>query len=449
MSSFFRILTFLKVYFGDVLSHVVTFFSRGCANKSDSKGELHLQVDDLTTDGKSVTSDDGPNKDIIVTEDLGLSPELESESTPTDPDEPSAKDLLSAAVAVNLETLPSLPSLFKFPEIRLPVDMLDAVLAPQRQDFGAPSNLYYDHRLPLGTITNNLRPDQAKGMRLNTEVKPRQVLKTKSKSRGRRSRSKNARPVQSPVEAHVEPPVKSSTAAVVIIEPVPSVNSVLVAVDLAPPPSLLNPLPPPAQRSGTATKPPSSPKHATGAIKSRRLSGILFLLQFHPSKRHSAPPVLVASSKASRSNLQDRLSALLKETEDTIAAIDEEKVNVKKNGNVEAVNKDIRSFSAVALEEGQAIFIIGDDEDEEEAVTTTSRTSPQDHHPDVLPTINPDSSRMIASISASRSMTALASASSRSISDLLNAFDDAMASPRWRRLLSRSDDIARRNDSIV
>jgi hypothetical protein len=142
-------------------------------------------------------------------------------------------------------------------------------------------------------------------------------------------------------------------------------------------------------------------------------------------------------------------SALLKETEDTIAAIDEEKVNVKRNGNVEAVNKDIRSFSGVALEEGRAIFIIGDDEDEEEAVTTASRTSPQDHHPDVLPTINPDSSRMIASISASRSMTALASASSRSISDLLNAFDDAMASPRWRRLLSRSDDIARRNDSIV
>jgi hypothetical protein len=42
MFSFSCILAFLKVYLGDALSRVVTFFSRGSANKSDSKGESHL-----------------------------------------------------------------------------------------------------------------------------------------------------------------------------------------------------------------------------------------------------------------------------------------------------------------------------------------------------------------------------------------------------------------------
>jgi hypothetical protein len=244
----------------------------------------------------------------------------------------------------------------------------------------------------------------------------------------------------------------------VIVEPVPSVNSVLVAVDLAPAPAAAKYAPAPGSAEWNSNKAAllTHARNWNHQVKTSQRHSLPASVpcpvdapSSKPSKRHSAPPVLVTSSKASRSNLQDRLSALLKETEDTIAAIDEEKVNVRRDGNVEAVNKDIRSFSAVALEDGQAIFIIGDDEDEEEAVTTTSRPSPQDHYAEVLPTVNPDSSRMIASVSASRSMTALANASSRSISDLLNAFDDAMASPRWRRLLTRSDDIARRNDSIV
>nr|GAT43295.1 predicted protein [Mycena chlorophos] len=49
------------------------------------------------------------------------------------------------------------------------------------------------------------------------------------------------------------------------------------------------------------------------------------------------------------------------------------------------------------------------------------------------------SGSLIASISASRSMTALANASSRSISELLNTFDKVMASPSWTRYALMAD----------
>ncbi|KAJ7057147.1 hypothetical protein C8F01DRAFT_344584 [Mycena amicta] len=51
---------------------------------------------------------------------------------------------------------------------------------------------------------------------------------------------------------------------------------------------------------------------------------------------------------------------------------------------------------------------------------------------------------LLSSISTSCSMAALANASSRSISDLLNAFDKVMTSRSWYQLLERSEDISNR-----
>jgi hypothetical protein len=159
-------------------------------------------------------------------------------------------------------------------------------------------------------------------------------------------------------------------------------------------------------------------------------------------------------------NLQDRLSALFKEAKDTIAALDEE-TNAKEieeegrkrseySGRI--CKQNARKFSAIALEEGRGeIFVIGEDSGgEEEAITTAPRLLRQEHTTDILPTVNSESSSLVSSISASASMEALASISTRSITDLLNTLDAVMTGPTWLRVLSRSDDITRRtNDSMV
>jgi hypothetical protein len=169
------------------------------------------------------------------------------------------------------------------------------------------------------------------------------------------------------------------------------------------------------------------------------------------SHRHSAPPVLVTADKL---NLQDRLSALFKEAKDTIAALDDE-TNAKgmkgEGSKAGFCKQNARKFSAIALEKGrEEIFVIGEDSDEEKVVTTAPRTSRQEHTSDILPTVNPESSSLVSSISASASMEALASISTRSISDLFNTLDAVMTGTSWLRVLSHSDDITRRtNDSIV
>jgi hypothetical protein len=113
--------------------------------------------------------------------------------------------------------------------------------------------------------------------------------------------------------------------------------------------------------------------------------------------------------------------------------------------------RDVRKFGTIALkEEREEIFVIGEDSEEEEVITTAPRTSRQERTTDILPTVNPESSNLVSSISASASMKALASISTRSISDLFNTLDAVMTGPTWLRVLSRSDDITRRtNDSIV
>jgi hypothetical protein len=114
--------------------------------------------------------------------------------------------------------------------------------------------------------------------------------------------------------------------------------------------------------------------------------------------------------------------------------------------------RDVRKFGTIVLEEGrEENFVIGEDsEEEEEAITTAPRTSRQERTTDILPTVNLESSNLVSSISASASIEAFTSISTRSISDLFNTLDAVMTGPTWLRVVSRSDDITRRtNDSIV
>ncbi|KAF7330824.1 F-box domain-containing protein [Mycena venus] len=471
MPSISQIITFLKLYFGASLTRLLAMLYR---SKTEVEGTPSVGVIDTSTDNVSATSHGlhGASEPL---------PTPEPESTHS---EVTGEDLLRAAVDFDLEEFPSLPSIFKFPEARPPLDV--PVSAPCKQDFGPPSNLYYEKRLPFGNISNFPRFDpDAKGMKLDTEVKAR---KPKSK-RGRRLRSKNARPMEiptepSPVSIDEEPSSLISTVVPVIVADPPTEHVTATESVTAPDPSSVV-TPAPIVALELAPAPGSEEWNTTKAallaqarswndrVKASRPRSLpppaavqVDIPASKIAKRHSAPPVLVPASRP-RSNLEDRLSALFKDAKDTIAALEvEEKKTSRQWGSGVAGTKhgkaidsgafggqEIRRFSAVALEEGRDVFIIGadddDEEEEKEVITTAPCSSRQQQHAEILPTVNPGSPRLISSISASQSMVALASASSRSLSDLLDSFDAVMAGPTWRRILSRSDDISRRNDSIV
>ncbi|KAJ7363946.1 hypothetical protein DFH08DRAFT_261411 [Mycena albidolilacea] len=314
--------------------------------------------------------------------------------------------------------------------------------SPCKQDFGAPSNLYYDRRT-LGDVTNFRDFDQAKGTKLNTEDKSRKPLKAKqSKSRRRRPAMATVKvlPVEdssATVVVKLAPPTLPAPVAITVIDPAPAPGSEEWNTNKA---SIL------AQARNWSNQIQASRRHSLPVPPLP--VGLPVLERSH---RHSAPPVLVTADKL---DLQDRLSALFKEAKDTIAALDEE-TNAKgmkgEGSKVGFCKQNARKFSAIALEEGrEEIFVIGEDTDEEEVVTTAPRTSRQEHTTDVLPIANPESSNLVSSISASASMEALASISTRSITDLFNTLDAVMTGPTWLRVLSRSDDITRRtNDSMV
>ncbi|KAJ7720817.1 hypothetical protein B0H16DRAFT_1738652 [Mycena metata] len=389
MSTLSQIHTFLKAYFGDALSRVLALFSRRSAVVKPTVEALS-DVGVLTADGESKHED--ADLDESKNEDSALHTTQCTEASDSTASEvesavhnPDGTELLTEAVA---EVLPSLPSIFKFPA-----------------DFGPPSGLYYDRRFPLGNVTNVLRNnDNVPPMKLQTQVQslPR---KPKAKSKhtrtrkevnwslptgvpnGRRERSKNARPLYVP-----EIPMDQIVDCAYVPPEVSTVAQDTLPVD-----------------DGDATPAPGSEEWNTNKaalldqvrswsdqVKASRRNSL------SPIPRHSAPAVLVASTKAPRLDLQDLLSALIQDATDTIAALDAKEDSV--------VNP----------------------------LRTRSRTLAQ------LP-----APTLISSISASHSMAAPANASTRSLSDLLDGFDDAMASPRWRRLLLRSDDIKRRNDSIV
>ncbi|KAJ7718667.1 hypothetical protein B0H16DRAFT_1739975 [Mycena metata] len=341
MSTLSQIYTFLKAHFGAVLSHFLAFFSRRST-------EVKPDVEATLADPDTIDSDFEKSESLLghdtPSDDFSFLGESITSAHGTEP--------LSAVVAVDLEVLPSMPSIFKFPAIRPPVDA--PALTPHRQDFGQPSGLYYDRRFPFGNVTNVLRNDlNTTPMKLQTQVLPR---KPKGKSKhvrtrndvnwslptgvphGRRSRSKNARPLLAP-----EIPVEQ-------------------IVDCRP--------------QGLST--------------------------IAEDATHGEPVPI-------HNDLQDLLSTLVRDATDTLAGLDGDEVNESRK-----------------------------DTSEQGAPLSGDKQVPR-----------PRSPSLISSISASRSMAALASASSRSLGDLLDSFDDLMTSPRWRRVLSRSDVIARRNDSVV
>ncbi|KAJ7138194.1 hypothetical protein C8R44DRAFT_868515 [Mycena epipterygia] len=434
MNALLQVYAFVKAQFSRILS-----LRYGPRRSKIDKNVC--SVSDLTTDTKPAGS---VSQDSIVPD-----PALFLELVPTI--EPSVSDLIGAAVALNL-TLPSLPSILTKPKARPAIEDEDASL----QDFGRPSNVFHDRRLPLGTITNIPQVDK-----VNTKTKTKAVGPTTTDwssptggSRGRRSRTK--RPCLVHVEVKATPEAQDPSSMAV------APTSVIVSsfADAAPI----------AAAAAPGSDEWNSNKSAlllqvrswTEQVKaSRRQSMPVPSIPAPPpatvipasapisSKRHSAPPVLVASSKAPRLDLQDLLRSLIEEAQDTIAALGAANVS----GELGA-GKDERmpTFSAVALENGP-IFVIGDDEDDEDVEPITASPHRRSQDARSLPTVNPmasiPNSGLISSISASRSMAALANAGSRSISDLLASFDEVLASPRWRRLLSRSHDIARRNDSVV
>ncbi|KAJ7237450.1 hypothetical protein B0H12DRAFT_1138830, partial [Mycena haematopus] len=146
MHTLAQIVTFLKVYFGDSLSHLLALFY---GDKVKTTGSSN--VGDLASSRESTASNDsdkGSDTDMTVPDSLTALPE--PDSAPDD-NKFTGEDLLRAAVDFDLDGLPSLPSLFKLPEPRSSVET--PASAPCKQDFGPPSNLYYDRRLPFGDAT--------------------------------------------------------------------------------------------------------------------------------------------------------------------------------------------------------------------------------------------------------------------------------------------------------
>ncbi|KAJ7465942.1 hypothetical protein FB451DRAFT_1486158 [Mycena latifolia] len=507
MSTLSEIHTFLKLYFGDTLSRVLDMLYRVRGRKNDAEDAVDGARDTSTDTGTSSTS--------ASTEPLGFYDDAPVKPTaPPIDTKPDDASLLSAAAAANL-TLPSLPSILTKPYARPPLAVDDSDAAPQC--FGPPSNEYHDRRLPLGTVTNIPKIVNGKTRKGKTpkatsaRQQPPKVVKWSLPTMARRSCAKGSCSVFVD-ETSPHSPVAHAASPTDTLDAVP-----------APVTAASTPAPGSAEWNATKTALLAQVRSWSEQVKASRrhsypvlgfVSGNKSVLvpgtsaptsvaalsqavkpKHAASKRHSAPPVLVASSKAPRLDLEDLLSSLIVEAQDTIAALDgengdglghkhedavgskyEDAASSKFGGEVvsrydDAVsnksdggavgskysdstsNQDpgVRTFSAVALESGP-IFVIGDD-DELEAVTT----KPQHPHRDAraLPThtgdVTPTTGRVIASISASRSLAELADTSSRSLSDLLAAFDDVLAGPRWRRLLARSDSIsgARRNDSIV
>ncbi|KAJ7508256.1 hypothetical protein B0H11DRAFT_2217561 [Mycena galericulata] len=519
MSTVSQIHTFLKHYFGEALSRLFAMLCR-----------------DVKADIESV---DTANTELVPD---GVPASTDCESVFAEVVEPSASELFSAVVAVNL-VLPSLPLILKIPEARAPMEAQDRA----RQDFGRPSNIYHDRRMPFGCITNipgeTVKVITSKPPKTKKKRTPKVInwsLPTGA-SRGPRSRTKSSRPVA--VAAEVPPPVSSPCAATasdsVVAAPSPPPGSAewndtkvallaqvrdwneqvkasqhqslpIIASAASPEPtpaaSKRHSAPPVLMAAAVLKPVVAAPSPAPGSCEwnttkttllaqarnwneqvktSQRKSLPIVTSSASPeptraaSKRHSAPPVLVGSSKSPRLGLQTRLAALIRNAEATITTLDavesssrscvlrsaanRKTMSTDNNRSLDALgSKDPRTFSAVALESAQDIFVVGDDSDDEEAapepISTARRSRDLDAHKGEAgpPTVNvaravsaAPSSALIASISASRSMAALASACSRSLDDILNAFDGVLAAPSWRRLLSRSDGITRRNDSVV
>ncbi|KAJ6507131.1 hypothetical protein C8R47DRAFT_1066028 [Mycena vitilis] len=535
-------ITFFQAWLGEALAWFLSLFARA-----------GVKVDDVECASTVVGSAQSLLADVDVKSaedhDLVTPATAADVDSPTEPEkyEPTGPELISAAVAASHATLPSLPSILKTPEARPPPET--APSAPQKQHFGPPTNLFYEHRLPFGNVTNLPRfGAEQKGIRVdNFEVKPLAPRKIRSKSKANVKKAKKAQvpaivvvdtdapevsksaaevvsatktvPVAAPVnvlefvlapltvlesaaapfnvldsvpasvlplEPVAAPVVKRITASVPALEYIaaPVLKSVSAPVNALEAVSILQsvgtlktaPAPGPAEWNRAKSAALAQARTFSDHVKASHRVSLPAPAPFPvPAlvpwsiKRHSAPPVL----SAPRKSLQDRLSALLAATTDTIAALSDEKadkndkkdaVRTKNNGvpEIRDAIKEAKRVSAAALEEGREVFTVGvdsdaedDDEDEDDIplgqliLTGKARQAPP---VSILPTVAPTSTpRLISSISASRSMAGLANGSSRSLDELLDGHDAAMNGMGWRRLLARSDDInrRRRNDSIV
>ncbi|KAJ7137953.1 hypothetical protein C8R44DRAFT_847990 [Mycena epipterygia] len=427
-------------------------------SRSDELRDSGLRNHDLATTSDSrarrlcyMTSPPTPSR-LVVSEGLvAADPDpalclLELEPTI----ESSASSLISATVALNL-VLPSLPSVLRKPKARPPIEDKDA----SPQDFGPPSTEYHDRRFPLGTITN------VPGLRVKTPkvgAVPKIVKSTipTGASCGHRSRTKRSHPV--PVEAAGAPEAQDPSSMPVV----PTAAVVSIVADPEPAPNVVAPAPGSEEWNSNKSALLAQVRSWNKQVKaSRRQSTSLpacapvtvpASAPVISAKRHSAPPVLVASSKAPRLDLQDLLASLIREAEVTIAALGAENPSgaLGVGAKISKKDEEIRTFSVVALE-NRSIFVIGEDSEDEDDEPVTPSPQRRSHDPRSLPTVNPVASvaspGLISSISASRSMAVLANASSWSISSLLSSFDEVLAGPRWQRLLFRSGRI--RNDSAV
>ncbi|KAJ7680802.1 hypothetical protein DFH06DRAFT_1290545 [Mycena polygramma] len=392
MYTVYQTLTFLEAAFGDALSRFLALFSRGSVKECD------VEVGNLPSDAKAIESTGLHN--VVPVAVPAAVPDVESATV--EPAERTSPETLSAAVAASLCALPSLPSLLKSPPARPSPATSNSV--PEKQEFRQPSNLYYEHRLPFGNVTN-LPRGEPKGMRLdNLQVKHLAPRKNRVKPK-----AKKARPVQIPVIVVVDTDVQQSLGnadSVTVFKPVaaPVLESVAAPLSIfksgPAPVVVLDSVPALDTRLKRVSTPVLAP--ALGSVEwerekaaalaqaqtwtdhvktSRRVSlpapapiPVPDPVDVLPSKRHSAPPVLYVPRKS----LQDRLSALLAATTETIAALDKdsEKTSKAKKGDVRIKNggvpeigeaiKEARRFSAIALEEGRQMFSIGEDSDDED-----------------------------------------------------------------------------------
>ncbi|KAF8126426.1 hypothetical protein K438DRAFT_1790493 [Mycena galopus ATCC 62051] len=99
----------------------------------------------------------------------------------------------------------------------------------------------------------------------------------------------------------------------------------------------------------------------------------------------SAPPalVLVPASNTRHPNLEDRLFALFKQAQDSI----HDRSRRGQNHGICTRNDDAIGNSAIALDQGQEVFIIGAYDEDDVEITTTSRQK-QSHHNYSPPTVN-------------------------------------------------------------
>ncbi|KAJ7617368.1 hypothetical protein FB45DRAFT_1104804 [Roridomyces roridus] len=362
MTTLIQIHTFLRKYFGDALSRFFHLFVRKASSE-------------VTKDAQAET---------IAPDDGDVFPHVESVAAGTSAEsiQPSGSELLSAVVVETI-ALPSLPSILTKPEARppLPVENVFEV-----QDFARPSTVFHDRRTALGCITNI----PGENIKAGTTKAAKKKSKTKSTS------TKEAEPavVNYSLPTRSRKSKKCSRSRPHPAPEVEPVVAVAVSVSSAPAPAPCSPgwseakdaiL---AEMRGFNKQVLASRRHSMPILAAPPSPDVAAV---KTTKRHSAPPVLVASSEAPKVDVEDLLSGLMRDAEATLVVLDEE----LDNSVVKPVETDIedikacpRPFSAIAPEAPEEIFVIGQDTDDEEEFIAAPASPPS--HTTRRPSPSPD-----------------------------------------------------------